>query len=118
MQSIAFHGAAQTVTGSRHLITVDGKKILVDCGLFQGDRQTRELNWLPFALIPEIDVVLITHAHLDHIGWLPRLVAEGYKGPIISTKATQELARISLPDSGRLQEEDARHRNKYNVTRH
>lgn len=118
MQSIAFYGAAQTVTGSRHLISVEGKKILIDCGLFQGDQQTRSLNWLPFPLASELDMVIITHAHLDHIGWLPRLIAEGYKGPIYSTRATQELARISLPDSGRLQEEDARHRNKHGLSRH
>lgn len=119
MQSIGFYGAAETVTGSRHIITVNGKKILIDCGLFQGQRETRELNWIPFPMPPhELDMVIVTHAHLDHIGWLPRLVAQGYRGPILATKATIELARISLPDSGRLQEEDARHRNKHGLTRH
>lgn len=119
MQSIGFYGAAETVTGSRHIITVNGKKILIDCGLFQGERQTRDLNWEPFPIPPhELDLVVITHAHLDHIGWLPRLVDQGYQGPIYSTRATMELARISLPDSGRLQEEDARHRNKNNLSRH
>lgn len=119
MQSIGFYGAAETVTGSRHLLTVNGKKILVDCGMFQGRRETRDLNWLPFPIPPhEIDIVLITHAHLDHIGWLPRLVAQGYRGPILATQATVDLARISLPDSGRLQEEEAHHRNKYGLSRH
>ena len=119
MQSIGFYGAAETVTGSRHLLTVNGKKILVDCGMFQGRRETRDLNWQPFPIPPhELDIVLITHAHLDHIGWLPRLVAQGYRGPILATQATVDLARISLPDSGRLQEEEARHRNKYGLSRH
>ena len=117
MQSIGFYGAAETVTGSRHLLTINGKTILVDCGLFQGDRETRALNWEPFPMSPkDLDLVLITHAHMDHIGWLPRLVAQGYKGPIYSTKATMELARISLPDSGRLQEEDARYHNKKGIS--
>lgn len=112
-QSIGFYGAAQTVTGSRHLLTLNGKRILVDCGLFQGTRDSRELNWLEFPVVPEsIDAVVITHAHMDHIGWLPRLVRQGYTGPIYATKATIGLARISLPDSARIQEEDARRANK------
>lgn len=116
---IQFCGAAQTVTGSRHLITTNGKKILVDCGLFQGRREIRERNWEPFPISPhEIDAIVITHAHTDHIGYLPVLVRHGYQGPIYSTKATLGLARISLPDSGRLQEEDARYRNKHGYTRH
>lgn len=119
MQSIGFYGAAETVTGSRHIISVNGKKILVDCGLFQGTPDIRDLNWQPFPIEPhELDMVLVTHAHLDHIGWLPRLVAQGYRGPIYATRATVELARISLPDSGRLQEEEARHRNKHGLTKH
>jgi len=119
MQSIGFYGAAETVTGSRHIITVNGKTILVDCGLFQGDRQTRDLNWVPFPMQPhDLDAVVITHAHMDHIGWLPRLVNQGYRGPIYATKASIAIARISLPDSGRLQEEDARYHNKHNVGNH
>ena len=118
-QTIGFYGAAETVTGSRHLITVGKQTILVDCGLFQGNKELRQRNWeeLP---IPahEIDAVVITHAHLDHIGWLPRLVSQGYRGPIYATEATIELARISLPDSGRLQEEDARFSNKHGSSHH
>ncbi len=116
---IRFCGAARTVTGSRHLIEFDGKTILVDCGLFQGARELRERNWLPFPIEPhQIDAVVITHAHQDHIGYLPRLVRDGYRGPIYATRATVALSRISLPDSGRLQEEEARHRNKHRTTRH
>lgn len=119
MQSIGFYGAAETVTGSRHLLTIEGKKILVDCGMFQGPREIRDRNWQPFPIDPsELDLVLITHAHMDHIGWLPRLVNQGYRGRILATRATIELARISLPDSGRIQEEDARHHNKRGNTSH
>lgn len=113
-QSIGFYGAAETVTGSRHLLTLDGKRILVDCGLFQGTRDARQLNWEPFPVLPDsIDAVVITHAHTDHIGWLPRLVAQGFRGPIYATPATLGLCRISLPDSARLQEEEARRANKH-----
>jgi metallo-beta-lactamase family protein len=119
MNSIAFHGAAQTVTGSRHLIQTGGKSILVDCGMFQGATAIRERNWLPFPVEPQdIDAVVLTHAHLDHAGWLPRLVSQGYSGPIYATPATTGLCRISLPDSGRLQEEDARYANKHRTSRH
>jgi metallo-beta-lactamase family protein len=113
-QTIGFYGAAETVTGSRHILTLDGKRVLVDCGLFQGTRDARELNWLPFPMDPtDIDAVVITHAHTDHIGWLPRLVAQGYRGTIYATPATIGLCRISLPDSARLQEEDARRANRH-----
>lgn len=113
-QTIAFHGAAETVTGSRHLLTVEGRKILVDCGLFQGSREDRERNWEPFSVAPaDVDAVVVTHAHTDHIGYLPKLVRDGYRGPIFATRATLGLCRISLPDSGRLQEEDARRANKH-----
>lgn len=111
---ITFHGAAETVTGSRHLFDVKGKKVLVDCGIFQGSAELSARNRLPFPVNPsEIDAVLLTHAHMDHIGWLPRLVKDGYHGPIYGTAATVGLCRISLPDGGRLQEEEARHRSKH-----
>ena len=117
-QTITFEGAAQTVTGSRHLIRIDDKLVLVDCGLFQGGRELRQRNWEPFPVNPsEIDAVVITHAHNDHIGYLPRLVAKGYRGPIYMTPATAALCRISLPDSARIQEEDARTANRHG-TRH
>ncbi len=114
MQSIGFYGAAEIVTGSRHLLTINGHKVLVDCGLFQGPRQIRDRNWEPFPIPPhELDAVVVTHAHLDHIGWLPRLVAQGFQGPIYATPATIGLARVSLPDSARLQEEDANRANRH-----
>ncbi len=116
---LMFCGAARTVTGSKHLLEIEGKKILVDCGLFQGGRELRERNWEPFPFEPtEIDAVVVTHAHTDHIGMIPALVRQGYKGPIYSTKATAGIARISLPDSARLQEEEARYRNKHKLSRH
>lgn len=113
-QSIQFLGAAETVTGSRHLITFNGHKVLFDCGLFQGGKELRARNWLPFPVHPsEIEALVVTHAHLDHIGYIPRLIKDGFNGPIHCTRATLGLARISLPDSGHLQEEDARHHNKH-----
>lgn len=116
---IQFCGAARTVTGSRHVLRYEGKTVLVDCGMFQGSRELKERNWAPFPVDPhEIDAVIITHAHQDHIGYLPKLVREGYRGPIYATRATLELCRISLPDSGRLQEEEARYRNRHGITRH
>jgi metallo-beta-lactamase family protein len=117
--TLTFRGAARTVTGSRHLLEFGKKKVLVDCGLFQGPREIRELNWNPFTFDPsEIDAVVLTHAHTDHAGLLPRLVAQGYRGPIYATPGSVSIARISLPDGGRIQEEDARYRNKNQLTRH
>lgn len=113
------YGAARTVTGSRHLLETHGKRILVDCGLFQGIREIRERNWQPFPVPPSsIDAIVLTHAHLDHIGYLPRLIANGYSGPVYATPATIDLVKLSLPDSGRLQEEYARHANKHRISRH
>ena len=99
---IQFCGAARTVTGSRHVIRYEGKTVLVDCGLFQGSQELKQRNWSPFPASPEeIDAVVLTHAHQDHIGYLPKLVREGYRGPIYATRATLDLCRISLPDGGR-----------------
>ncbi len=119
MSSLTFLGAAGTVTGSKHLLEVDGRKILVDCGLFQGLKELRERNWQPLPFRPaELDAVILTHAHLDHCGYLPRLVAGGYRGRIFCTPATKELCSLVLPDSARLQEEDARDANRYGYTKH
>lgn len=116
---ITFHGAARTVTGSKHLIETNGKKILVDCGIFQGSGELRSRNWAPLDFDPtELDCVVLTHAHQDHIGYLPKLVRDGYRGPIYCTKATKGLCAISLPDSGRIQEEDAYHHNKHGSSKH
>jgi len=118
-QTLTCLGAAETVTGSKHLLTLNGHKVLVDCGLFQGPKELRDRNWQPLPLdVKEIEAIVITHAHLDHIGYLPRIVQQGYSGPIYATKATIDLSRISLPDSGRLQEEDARFMNKHNLSSH
>lgn len=117
--SIRFLGAAGTVTGSRHLLTIGGNRILVDCGLFQGLKQLRLRNWEPFEVSPaNIDAVVLTHAHIDHSGYLPRLVRNGFKGPIYCTKATFDLCRILLRDSGYLQEKDAERANRYGYTKH
>lgn len=119
MPSITFHGAAGTVTGSRHLLEYDGHKVLVDCGLFQGGRELKAKNWEPFPVDPdEVDAVLLTHAHTDHIGFLPRFVRNGYKGPVYATSGTVGLCRVSLPDGGRLQEEEARYHNRHQTSRH
>jgi metallo-beta-lactamase family protein len=104
---ISFHGAAQGVTGSCHLLDTGSARILVDCGLFQGSRRLREENEAPFGFDPaSIDAVLLTHAHLDHCGRIPLLVKQGFKGKVICTSATQELARMVLLDTAHLQEEE------------
>lgn len=119
MTSIQFLGATGTVTGSKYLVHLAGKKILVDCGLFQGYKQLRLRNWGQFPIDPKsIDAVVLTHAHLDHSGYLPLLVKYGYKGPIFCTPATADLCAILLPDSGHLQEEDARYANNRGFSKH
>lgn len=119
MMQISFLGAAGTVTGSRYLLQLGTKKILIDCGLFQGERETRERNWAGLPIDPrEIDAVILTHAHLDHSGYLPVLVKNGFRGPIYSTPGTKELCAILLPDSGHIQEEDAYFANKHGFSRH
>jgi len=119
MAYIQFLGAAGTVTGSRHLVNTGGFQVLVDCGLFQGQKEWRERNWQPPPIAArELDAVILTHAHLDHCGWLPRLVKAGFAGPIYATPATIELCGVLLPDSGHLQEEDAAYANKKKSSRH
>jgi metallo-beta-lactamase family protein len=123
---IQFLGAAGTVTGSKHLINTasnpggkDGFQVLIDCGLFQGPREWRERNWQDMPVPSrEIDAVILTHAHLDHSGWIPRLVQEGFTGPIYATPATVDLCAVLLPDSGHLQEEDAAFHNKHQTSKH
>lgn len=119
MASIHFLGAAGTVTGSRHLVEHQGKRVLLDCGLFQGRKPIRKQNWDSFPIAPrQIDAVVLSHAHIDHTGWLPRLVAQGFKGKVYATPATRDLLAIMLPDSGRLQEEEARYANKKGFSKH
>ncbi|MBP9691719.1 MAG: MBL fold metallo-hydrolase [Alphaproteobacteria bacterium] len=116
---IQFIGATGTVTGSKYLISSDSQRILVDCGLFQGLKQLRLRNWelLPFKA-SEIKSVLLTHAHIDHTGYLPLLVKQGFRGKIYCSQGTEELCKILLPDSGYLQEEDAYFANKYGFSKH
>lgn len=116
---VKFLGAAGTVTGSRFLLEVDDLKILVDCGLFQGLKEYRLRNWEPFPIDPaEIDMVFLTHAHIDHTGYLPKLVKEGFSGPIYGTSPTLELVEILLLDAGKLQEEEARYAQKKGYSKH
>ena len=116
---IQFLGAADAVTGSRHLVTLGDQRILLDCGLFQGYKVLRERNWAPLAVPPhEIDAVVLSHAHLDHSGWLPGLVKAGFRGPIYASPATCDLAQVLLLDSAHLQEEDARRANRQGFSRH
>jgi len=112
-------GAARSVTGSRHLFEIGRFNLLLDCGLFQGFKESRIRNWEPFPIDPkEIDAVVISHAHIDHSGYLPRLVKEGYEGPIYCTKATQSLLRIMLLDSAKLHEEEAEWAFKKGYSKH
>ena len=119
MATITFYGGVGTVTGSKYLIESNGKKVLVDCGLFQGLKELRQRNWEdpPFSA-SEIDGVIITHAHIDHTGWLPRLVKLGFTGEITTSGATGDLLKILLPDSARLQQEEADYRNRHDLTIH
>jgi len=117
--TLTFLGAAGTVTGSKHLLEAEGRRILVDCGLFQGLKELRLRNWAPLPVDPAtIDAVVLTHAHLDHCGYLPRLVAAGFRGRVFCTPATIELCSLVLPDSAHLQEEDAREANREAFTKH
>jgi len=119
MAQLSFLGATGTVTGSRFLLEHDGFRMLVDCGLFQGLKELRLRNWNPPPFDAEkLDLVVLTHAHLDHSGYLPVLVRRGYPGQVLATSATCDLCGILLPDAGHLQEEDARFANKRGFTRH
>ncbi len=120
MPTITFLGGADTVTGSRFLVEADSGSVLVDCGLFQGPRKIRRLNWSdPFVEASLPDEILLTHAHIDHTGYLPRLVGtHGFAGVVRATAATIDLLSVMLPDSGRIQEEDAAYANKKGYSRH
>jgi len=116
---LTFAGAADTVTGSRYLLDSGGRQILLDCGLFQGFKKLRDRNWADFPLPPrEIDRVVLSHAHLDHSGYLPALVRDGFRGQIVATEATRELCEILLRDSARLQEEEADFANRHGYSKH
>lgn len=116
---LKFLGGAGTVTGSKTLVETNGKRILVDCGLFQGLKELRLLNWAPFPVDPSsIDVLILTHAHLDHCGYIPLLVKNGFKGIIHCTRPTYDLSEIILTDSAKIQEEDADRANSHEYTKH
>lgn len=116
---VQFIGGAGTVTGSKTLIESNGVRILIDCGLFQGIKPLRELNWEPLPILPStIDFVLLTHGHLDHCGWLPRLVSQGFKGKIFCSIPTKDIAKLILLDSAKIQEEEARKANEGKYSKH
>ncbi|MDD3936105.1 MBL fold metallo-hydrolase [Rhodoferax sp.] len=117
--TITFLGGAGTVTGSKYLVQHDGKRLLVDCGLFQGYKQLRLRNWAPLPVAPDqIHAVLLTHAHLDHSGYMPLLAKEGFTGHVYASRGTRDLCRILWPDSGHIQEEDAAFANRHGFSKH
>lgn len=117
--SLTSLGGAGTVTGSKHLLKIDGRQLLVDCGLFQGLKVLRERNWAPFPIEPKtIDAVILTHAHLDHSGYLPKLVREGFRGPIYCSLATADLCKVLLMDSAHIAEKDAEYANRRGATKY
>ena len=119
MPRITFHGAARTVTGSKYLLEAGDARVLIDCGLFQGLKPLRDRNWAPTPFdVNALDAVVLTHAHLDHVGYLPRIVKQGYKRPVYCTPATHELAEIILLDSAKCQEYDAQYANKQGYSKH
>jgi metallo-beta-lactamase family protein len=119
MPTLTFLGAAGTVTGSKYLLEAAGERLMIDCGLFQGEKELRLRNWNSLPIPPSsINWLVLTHAHLDHVGYVPKLVKDGYRGKILATSATVELSRITLPDSGHIQEEDAAYANKVRSTKH
>jgi|SRR5690625_1277904 len=119
MVTLTSLGGAGTVTGSKHLLTNGDKRILIDCGLFQGLKKRRELNRAPLPVAPSsIDAVVLTHAHLDHTGYLPKLVRDGFRGPVYTTAATRDVAELILKDSGFLNEKDAEYANRKGFSKH
>lgn len=119
MPRLTFLGAAGTVSGSRHLLESEGGRVLFDCGLFQGERALRRRNWQPLGVPPErIDAVVLTHGHIDHSGWLPRLVREGFRGPILTSPPTADLLGLLLYDSAKCQMEDAEYANRKGYSKH
>lgn len=117
--TITFLGGANTVTGSKYLVQHEGKRLLVDCGLFQGYKQLRLRNWAPLPVPPDqIHAVLLTHAHLDHSGYMPLLAKEGFSGHVYASRGTRDLCRILWPDSGHIQEEDAAFANRHGFSKH
>jgi metallo-beta-lactamase family protein len=119
MAKITFLGAAGAVTGSKYLVEAGGKRLLVDCGLFQGPKELRQKNWDRFPIDPaSIDWIVLTHAHIDHTGYLPRIVRDGFRGPIYANAATHELCQLLLTDSAHLQEEDAQYASKKGYSSH
>jgi metallo-beta-lactamase family protein len=119
MPTISFWGAAGTVTGSKYLIETNRARVLIDCGMFQGGHDLRDRNWQepPFNA-SSVNAVLLTHAHIDHTGYLPRLVNHGFRGPVYCSRGTADLLKILLPDAARLQEEEADYRNRHKITKH
>jgi metallo-beta-lactamase family protein len=111
--------SARTITGTKHLLDAAGHRVLVDCGLFQGLKELRDRNWQPLPIKePSINAVVLTHAHLDHCGYLPKIVQRGFRGPIFCTPATAELTRVVLEDAAKLQMEDAERANRKGYTKH
>ena len=119
MPTLTFLGATGTVTGSKYLLEAGGERLMIDCGLFQGDKELRLRNWSPLPVPPSsIQWLVLTHAHLDHIGYVPRFIKDGFRGQVLGSAATVDLAKIVLPDSGHLQEEDAAYANKKGFSKH
>ncbi len=119
MKSLQFLGATRTVTGSKYAVRAGDSLVLIDCGLFQGLKELRLRNWEPLPIdIGDLNAIILTHAHIDHTGYVPRIVKDGYEGPIYASRSTCGLARILLPDTGRLEEEDAKFANRRGFSKH
>jgi len=119
MSTLTFLGATGTVTGSKYSLEAGGERLLIDCGLFQGLKELRLRNWNPLPIpSSSIQWLVLTHAHLDHTGYIPRLVKDGFKGQVYASPATVDLSKLMLPDSGHLQEEDAAYANKKGFSKH